>query len=254
MTHGHLRFHFAYSFEDYTYNDEERRAAERDNVKQTAGHDVEDKRETSDTAKDKRTHQNNLVENLGDVECGGSAGTNAGDRTALLHKVVGNLNRIEGDGNVEISECDDQNEEQHCVDNAVAGKCFVEEVFFLNTCELHDRDRERDDRAREDDRHNTGHVELDREIGALTAVLFSANRTFCVLDRNSSFSVRHISYEDEGADDNENDGNPKNDLEPNGNNLTTEDQCVGRTFCLKILVELNEHGRQTGYDICKKDH
>ena len=189
MTHGHLRFHFAYSFEDNTDNNEERGTAERNNVKQTAGHNVEDERETSDTAKDERAHQNNLVENLGDVECGRSAGTNTGDRAALLHKVVGNLNRIEGDGNVEISKCDDQNEEQDRVNNAVSGKCLVEEVGFLDTGKLHNRDRKRNDRAREDDRHNTGHIELDREIGALTAVLFSADRTFCVLNGNSSFRI-----------------------------------------------------------------
>ena len=54
MTHGHLRFHFAYCFENYADNDEESRSAERDNVKQTAGHDVEDKRETSDKTKEER--------------------------------------------------------------------------------------------------------------------------------------------------------------------------------------------------------
>ena len=88
MTHGHLRFNFAYSFKDYTDNDEKSGTAERDNVQKTAGHNVEDERETSDTAKDKRTHQNNLVEDLGDVESGRSAGTNTGDGTALLSKVI----------------------------------------------------------------------------------------------------------------------------------------------------------------------
>ena len=253
MTHGHLRFHFAYCFKDYAYNDEKSGAAERDNVEKTTGHDVEDKRETSDTAKDQRAHQNDLVENLGDVERGRSAGTNAGDGTAVLHKVVGNLNRIEGDGNVEISKCDDQNEEQDRVDNAVGGKRSVEEVGLLYLSELHDRDRERNDRAREDDRHNAGHVELDREVGALTAVLLSADSALCVLNGNSSFGVRHIGYEDKGADDNENNGNPENDLEPNGNGLTAEDERVGRTFQLEVLVELNEHRGKTGYDIRKKD-
>ena len=48
MTHGHLRFHFAYSFENYTYNDEKSGTAERDNVEKTTGRNVEEKRETSD--------------------------------------------------------------------------------------------------------------------------------------------------------------------------------------------------------------
>jgi len=254
MTHGHLCFHFTYCFENYTYNDEKSGTTERNNVKKTAGYNVEDKRETSDKTKEERTHQNDLVENLFDVNSGRSAGTNAGDRTALLHKVIGNLNRIERNRNVEISKCDDQNKEQNRIDNAVCGKKFIEEVILLHACELHDCDRERNDRARKDDRHNTGHIELDREIGTLTAVLFSANSAFCVLNRNSSFSVGHISYEYEGADNYENNGNPKNDLEPNGNNFATEDERIIRAFELEILVELAEHGRQTGYDICKKDH
>jgi len=254
MTHGHLRFYFAYRFEDYTYNDEKSGAAERNYVEKTTGHDVEDKRETSDNTKDERSHQNNLVENLRDVLSGGSAGTNAGDGAALLHKVVGNLNRIERNGNVEISECNDQSEEQDCIDNAVGGERLVEEVFLLYACKLHDRDRKRNDRARKDDRHNAGHIELDRKSGALTAVLLSADGTLCVLNGDSSFCVRHVGNEDKRTDDNENNGNPKNDLEPNGNNLTAKDEGVVRTLDLEILVELNEHGRQTGYDVCKQDY
>ena len=119
MTHGHLRFHFAYGFEDYTNNDEKSGTAERDNVEKTTGRNVEEKRETSDKAKEERAHQNNLVENLGDVLSSGSTGTNAGDRTAVLHHVVGNFNGIEGDGDIEISKCNDEDKEQDHVDHAV---------------------------------------------------------------------------------------------------------------------------------------
>ena len=39
---------------------------------------------------------------------------------------------------------------------------------------------------------NTGHVHLHRQIGALSAVHFTADYAFCVLNRQSAFRVGYI--------------------------------------------------------------
>ena len=257
MTHGHLRFHFAYCLEDYTYNDEEGRTAERNNVQKTACENVEEKRETSDKAEEERTHKNNLIEDLLNVKSCRSAGTNAGDRAALLHKVIGNLNRIEGDRDIEVSKRNDKSEEQYYIDKAPEAACgreyLVEEVRALNTCKLHDGKGERDDRARKDDRHNTGHIEFDREIGALTTVLLSANGAFCILDRDSSFCIGHISHEYERTYHDRDNRNPEDDLEPNRDNLTLVDEGTV-VDVVEVLSESRECTRQAGYDVGEKDH
>ena len=257
MTHGHLSFHFAYCFEDYADNDEECGAAERNYVKKAAGRHVEEKRETSDDREEERAHQDDLIEDLLDIDGGGSAGTDAGDRTAVAHKVIRYFNGVEGDRNVEVSKCNDKSEEEYNVYKAQRALCgreeLVDNAFLARTCELHDRRGKRDDGARKDDGHYAGHIELDRKIGALTAVLLSADSALRVLNGDSSLSVRHIGYEYERANDDGDDRNPKDDLKPYGNHFAVVDE--GTVCCgIEVLTELNEHGGETRNDVRKEDH
>ena len=55
--------------------------------------------------------------------------------------------------------------------------------------------RQRQDRRREDDRHNAGCVDLDRQVSRLTTVHLAAHNALCVLDRDAALSIRHVDDE-----------------------------------------------------------
>ena len=119
MTHCHLSFQFTERFKDYTNYDEKCGTTERNDTEKTAGYCIEYERQASDKSKEESSHKDYLVEYLFDVLRSRFAGTDTGDKAALLHEVVRNLNGIKGYRNVEVSESDDEHEEEYDVNNAV---------------------------------------------------------------------------------------------------------------------------------------
>ena len=95
MTHRHLTLDLTYCLDNNAYYDEHGRAAECDDSEESAGYDVQNKRYARNDAEEECAHERNLIEYLLDIECGGLSGTNAGDKAAVLHQVIGNLNRVE---------------------------------------------------------------------------------------------------------------------------------------------------------------
>ena len=70
-------------------------------------------------AKEESTCEGDLVQNLADIICSGSALTNAGDCAALLLQIVGYLNRVEGDLRIEVRKANDQDEEHSGIEPTV---------------------------------------------------------------------------------------------------------------------------------------
>ena len=205
MTHCHLTLDFADGLDDNAYYDEHRRTAECDNAEQTARNYVQDKRYARHYAQEECAHERNLIEYLLDVERCGLAGTNAGNEAAVLHQVVGNLNRIERNRNIEISECDNEYQKQDYIEPAVCSESFLEPcselaefAACLNLCvlyECHYRYGKRNKCVCKDYRHNARHIELYRQVGILTAVNLSAHYALSILNRDSSLGIGHIDNE-----------------------------------------------------------
>lgn len=55
----------------------------------------------------------------------------------------------------------------------------------------HNREREGHNGHCKDDRDNAGHQNLDRDMSTLSAIHFSADNAFCILDWDPAFSVIH---------------------------------------------------------------
>ena len=87
----------------------------------------------------------------------------------------------------------------------------------------------------EDDRHNAGRIDLDRQVGGLTAVHLAANYALCVLNRDAALCIRHINdeYNDRKTDDNH--CNAGNDAARAGleqvNQRTHERRTAGNDTC-----------------------
>ena len=251
MTHCHLSFQLAYCFKDYTNYDKKCGTAEGNSAEKTVGYCVEYKRNASDNAEEECSHKDYLVENLFDILCSRLAGTNTGDKAALLHKVVGNLNGVKGNRNIEVSKCYNKNKEEYDVNRA----CRIEQVlnyipkraFFERACksfyEVKDCRNKRYDRACKDDRHNTGHIEFDREVGVLTAIHLTAYNFFSILNGNSSFRIGHICYKYERCNYDEECENTEHPLECNVD-------FAGLEHCNLSCCDR----RNTGYDIREKYH
>src|SRR5699024_5665516 len=93
------------------------------------------------------------------------------------------------DRNIEICKSNDQDEIQKCVKTTVVVKDLQEalpERTFLWLNERCNRTRDCHQGACKDDWHNAGHVYVYRNVAGLATVHFTANNTFCILNRNSA--------------------------------------------------------------------
>ena len=98
--------------------------------------------------------------------------------------------------------------------------------------------RKRHNRRRKDDRHNAGSVYLDRQVGGLTTVLLAADDALCVLDRDSSLSIRDIDDEDDDCQTDE------------------YSQGSHENACAAVFQQLHhgaDQSRTTGNDACEQD-
>ena len=120
MPHHHLSFQSLDGFQSDAHNDDDRGTA--DSQVTNTSHQVAcyDGQQSDDTQVN-GTKDNDLVDNLLDELSGGLAGTEAGDETAVLLQVVGDLHGIVLDGGVEPAEEEDHQAVHHAVCPAVGG-------------------------------------------------------------------------------------------------------------------------------------
>jgi len=253
VTHRQLSFKLAYCFKDYTNYDEKCGTAERNYAEKAAGYCIDNKRYASNETKEESSHKDYFVEHLFDILCSRLTGADTGDKAALLHEVVGNLYRVEGNGNVEVRESDDKNEEESDVNSAVGIKYVLEAVpestlrkFFASDAfyEVHNRGEEGNDRACKYDGHNAGHIELDRKCGVLTAVHLATNNSFCILNLDLSFSIGHIGYEDKRTYNDEKRTDTEDPFKPSCNVFC----------CVESIDEGNCDTGNTAYDVREEYH
>ena len=114
MTHHDLALERSYGLKCDADNDQDRCAADADTLKRGYAERQND-REYSDDSEEYRADQCDLVERVIDEVRSGLARSVARDRTVILLQVVCDLNRIVLNGNIEIVECDDEQEVNHCI-------------------------------------------------------------------------------------------------------------------------------------------
>ena len=107
MTHQHLCFHLLHRIKRNAYYDDNRGAAQC-YVSQAGVYCAYDQREQCYNSEEQRTNEGDLAECLGDEVAGRLAGTEARDEAAVLLQVVGDLDRVELDGCIEVCKCEDQ--------------------------------------------------------------------------------------------------------------------------------------------------
>ncbi len=116
------------------------------------------------------------------------AGADAGNVAVVLLQIVGDLNRLEHDGHPEIAEDEHQTAHDDVVGQVPglkAGNELAQKAERLLGREPAERHRkERDDRAREDDRHDARVVDLQRQILRVPAEHLAPDDAFRVLYRN----------------------------------------------------------------------
>ena len=91
-----------------------------------------------------------------------------------------------------------------------------------------------------DDRHNAAHCDLDRNKSILTAVLFSADYSLCVLYRYSSFSLVHKDDKAYHQNEHNKDSNYEND--------------VLSLACLHVIEQTDNCWRTSCNDTCEQEH
>ena len=190
MTHGDLAFKLVSRFESNRDDNYHRGTAEHEVVESGLIRPSEEDRENRHKGKEYRTDKGNSVDYFGYIVGSGLTGSVTEDRAAVLFKVVGYFDAVEGNREVEVSERDYKNE----------GGKYVEGVFragrkpFFYTViparEDHGEGRGHHNyRVSEDDGHNAAHEDLYRKGGVHTAVHFTADLTFSVLDVKTTFGV-----------------------------------------------------------------
>src|SRR5208337_288005 len=102
---------------------------------------------------------------------------------AVLFQIVGDVNRIEGDGGVKVTEEDDE-----CDVNQVVVEAAGRQVARIRFQERHEgRQRRGEDqqRRRKNRRDDARRVDLQRQMRTLTAVHAASNNASRILNRNA---------------------------------------------------------------------
>ena len=124
-----------------------------------------------------RAEDGNLADDLGNEFRGGPARPEAGNEAAVLLEVVGDFHRIVLNRRVDVAERDDQQEVDQAVEEAPVAEQVVIQPALGVAGEGPDGVRQSSDGLSEDDGQNTGHVDLERQMGALAAGHIAADHT-----------------------------------------------------------------------------
>ena len=215
MTHHNLALQRTYRFQRNADYDKHCGTAQA--YARHSGTQREDYREYSDYSEEYRADKRYLVERVVDEVRRGLAGSVSRDRSVVLLEVVRYLNRIVGNGNIEIVERNDQHKVNYRVGGAVLAeksyKAVPEAVLSaVNAEEVAYSLRQAHKRHREDDRHYARHRDLYRNMSGLTAVHFSADYPLCVLDRDPALRVGHQNNEPDHRREDNHDKHHKDDI------------------------------------------
>ena len=119
MAHSHLGLKLACGLKCDTDNDEQRRTTECKRTEISSCEDIDKERKPRNERKEYCADKSDSVEYHLDIIGSGFTRTDTGDESAVLLQIVGNLNVVEADLNIEVREGDDQcNEEQNVHDRA----------------------------------------------------------------------------------------------------------------------------------------
>lgn len=127
---------------------------------------------------------------------GGTARTDAGNEAAVLLEILRNLNRVKGDGGVEVSEANDE----ECVDKIVnyetpgiVAPCTQPfgnpSIVLAVGPELSDHCRNLKDGHCEDQGHNAVSIGLEGYMCSIAAVGLPADNALCILDGDPAFCL-----------------------------------------------------------------
>src|SRR5664279_5485330 len=175
-------------------HDQHGRAAEREVLRVAAGDREEEVRQDRHDAEVERARQGDARENELKVLGGRSSGPDAGYEPAVLLHVIGALDRVEGDADIEIGEEDDQGEIDADVDEGLlvdqvvvdpAGEAGVGVVARQLADQLQDVQQRRG----EDNRNDARLVHLQRQVGGRPAILSAADHPFGVLHRDAALRL-----------------------------------------------------------------
>ena len=241
VTHEHLGLEALDRLKRNADDDDDGRAAHREGG--VLDDDAGDDRQNRDDRQIQSAKERDLVDNLQDEVRGRLARAEAGDEAAVLLEVIGDFDRVELDRCIEVTERNDQQEVADDVERALRvediGVHPVPEGTAAGAGEGDDRRGQGRNGLREDDRQNAGHVDLDRQERALTAVHLAADHALGVLDGDPALGVRdeHDEHNDQQHAENQQDrGVPL-------------DRAGGQRG-----NERADERRDTGNDTCEQDH
>ena len=232
MAHQHLSLQSLHSLQSHAHHDDDGGAAD-GQVLGTRQHVAADNGQEGNDCQIQGAEHQDLVDDLVDEVSGGLAGTEAGDKSAVLLQVVGNLHRIVLDGGVEPAEEEDQQEVEHPVDPAGAGEHVLIPPAAGVAGEGTDGSGDGHDGLGKDHRQHTGHAHLDGQVGALTAVDLPAHHTLGVLNGNPALGI----VDENNEYHQKQQGNHNDEVDPPGQ--------VNHGI---------DHAGQTGDDIGKENH
>src|SRR5699024_11154312 len=185
-------------FQRNTHNDQQAGTTQLDGG---AGDVAEDDGQARDDGQEDGTDEGDLGQRLGDEITGGLAGTDTGNRTVVFTELVGDIYGIVLNRYIEVVECNDQ---QH-INDEVQGAVVIERAekriqirmrSSVQIDEPEDQTGQAAQRRGEDDRHNTGHVDLDGNVAGLAAVHLTAHNALGVLHRDAALRVGQNHHED----------------------------------------------------------
>ena len=193
VAHRHKAVEAAGGVKRHTNNDQQAGTTQLD---AHTGQVAQNDRQYSHRSQEDRAQEGDLVQGAGDEIAGRLAGTEAGDRAVVAAQIVGDLNGVVLDGHIEVVKGQDQQQVDDDVQRrrVVKGmeKCIPERMRCLvNLQKAADRARDRNQSGSEDDRHDTAHVQLQRQVAVLPAHLLAAHHALGVLDGDTALSVRH---------------------------------------------------------------
>ena len=191
------------------------------------------------------------VSHLGDELGCRTTRTNTRDKSAVLLKVLRDLDRIELDHRVEEHECENADKVSYIVERASAKvtEPVYDDVVAVREEESNDRGRQSQERHGKDYRHNAGSIYLERNVCVLSAIDFTADDLLTVLNRDSSFCVLNVYAEDDGCDRDQG-----NDHESGNTQCITYRLVSELTGDVEsIVVERSDHIRDSCYDTREDD-
>ena len=158
-----------------------------------------------------RPWQGDAGQDVVEVFRGRTTSANSWNESAVALHVVSNLFGVEDDGHVEVGEAHNQEEVDRHIEGVVARgevvlnphnplRCLAAKTRLV---ELSEKSGQIQQGRGEDDRDNTGHVDLDWDVGVGATKRAATHHALGVLDGNSTLRLLH---KNDQAEDNQTHG------------------------------------------------